>query len=230
MLRSCQLKLTGMKDAHVRIALLCGAVAGPLFALAVALEGAARADYDPLRHPISSLALGEHGWTQTANFIVCGILFTVYAVGLRPALTPGRGRLWAPILLAGWGLGMIGSGLFTTDPVSGYPPGSPASVTDPTTAGVLHDVFALPVFLGFPVLCAVMAARFIGERRVWWSVYTLASGVGFLVAFFLSSAGFSQQAGLVEVGGLLQRVTVAIGLSWLTLLAVHLSRRRSLRP
>ena len=216
-----------MKDAHVRLALLCGAAAGPLFALAAAVEGATRADYDPMRHPISSLALGEFGWTQTANFIVCGILFTVYALGLRPALKPGRGRLWAPILLAGWGLGMIGSGLFTTDPVSGYPPGSPASVTAPPTAGVLHDLFALPVFLGFPVLCAVMAVRFIGERRIAWSVYTLLSGVGFLVAFFLASAGFSQQAGLVEVGGLFQRLTVAIGLAWLTLLAVSLLRRRS---
>ncbi|GIG64705.1 DUF998 domain-containing protein [Phytomonospora endophytica] len=217
-----------MKDAHVRIALLCGAVGGPLFALTAAVAGATRADYDPLRHPISSLALGEHGWTQTANFIVCGILYTVYAAGLRPALKPGRGRLWAPVLLAGWGLGMIGSGLFITDPVSGYPPGTPDAVTDPTTTGTLHDLFALPVFLGFPVLCTIMTARFITERRIAWTVYTAVTATSFLIAFFASGAAFAQQPGLVEFGGLLQRLTVAIALTWLTLLALS-TRRRSLR-
>lgn len=40
--------------------LACGAIAGPLFVVAF-LEGATCDDYDPLRHPVSSLALGPSG-------------------------------------------------------------------------------------------------------------------------------------------------------------------------
>jgi len=225
-----QLKLTIMKALPAaRFPLLCGVVAGPLFVLAAAVEGATRADYDPMRHPVSSLALGEYGWTQTANFLIAGVLYIAYAAGLRSALKPGRGRLWGPILLALFGVGLLGSGLFTTDPVSGYPPGSPASVTDPTTAGTLHDLFALPVFFGLPVLCVILAVRFIGERRTGWAVYTLATAVAFLVGFFAAGTAFSQESGLVEFGGLLQRVTIVLGLTWLTLLAVHLLRVPSQR-
>jgi hypothetical protein len=31
------------------------------------IEGAMMPDYDPLRHPVSPLALGPYGWTQTAS-------------------------------------------------------------------------------------------------------------------------------------------------------------------
>jgi hypothetical protein len=47
--------------------LACGAIAGPLFTLAWVVEGATRAHYNPLRHPISSLELGDSGWMQPCN-------------------------------------------------------------------------------------------------------------------------------------------------------------------
>jgi hypothetical protein len=61
--------------------LSCGAIAGPLFIAAFLVEGATRAGYDPLRHPVSSLVLGDHGWTQTANFVVAGLLTLAFAAG-----------------------------------------------------------------------------------------------------------------------------------------------------
>ncbi len=74
--------------------LACGAIAGPLFVLVFLVEGATRAGYDPLRHPVSSLALGDHGWTQIANFVVAGLLTLAFAAGLRLALWPARGSMW----------------------------------------------------------------------------------------------------------------------------------------
>lgn len=74
-----------------RMLLLCGALGGPLFVVAFIIEGATRADYDPLRHPVSSLALGDSGWMQTTNFFVMGLLMLAYAVGLRRAFRPPRG-------------------------------------------------------------------------------------------------------------------------------------------
>ena len=55
--------------------LRCGLAAGPAFVAAFLVEGAVRDDYRPLRHPVSSLALGPRGWIQTGNFAVTGALF-----------------------------------------------------------------------------------------------------------------------------------------------------------
>ena len=62
------------KTIRTKTLLACGAIAGPLFVFAFLIEGATRADYDPLRQPVSSLALGDQGWTQSANFLVTGLL------------------------------------------------------------------------------------------------------------------------------------------------------------
>ena len=79
--------------------LACGAIAGLLFVLVFLLEGATRADYDPLRHPVSSLALGDYGWVQSANFVVAGLLTLAFSVGLRRVFRPPRarpgGRSWS---------------------------------------------------------------------------------------------------------------------------------------
>jgi hypothetical protein len=48
------------------------------------------------------------------------------------------------------------------------------------------------------------------------------TGLGFATGFLLASVGFSQAPGWVEVAGLLQRITITVGWTWLTLLAVHL--------
>jgi hypothetical protein len=42
--------------------------------------------------------------------------------------------------------------------------------------------------------------------------------------FILSSAGFEQAEGLVNLAGMFQRVAVTAGLGWLTLLALHFLR------
>ena len=79
--------------------LACGAIAGLLFVLVFLLEGATHANYDPLRHPVSSLALGDYGWVQSANFVVAGPLTLAFSVGLRRVFRPPRarpgGRSWS---------------------------------------------------------------------------------------------------------------------------------------
>ncbi len=57
-----------------------------------------------------------------------------------------------------------------------------------------------------------------------------ACGAIFAVAFVLSSTAFNQAESLVEFGGLLQRITITVGWSWLTLLAAHLLRAPSEIP
>ena len=55
-------------------------------------------------------------------------------------------------------------------------------------------------------------------------LHTVVTGVVFVGAFVLSSAGFGQAEELVELAGLLQRVAVIAGFGWLTLLAVRFLR------
>ena len=122
------IRLAGQARALLR----CGAWAGPAFAAAFLAEGAVRDGYRPLRHPVSSLALGPRGWTQTVNFAVTGALCLAGAAGLRLANDrPASGRLTSdqladsrtgPIMVAAAGAGLIVSAAFRTDPVGGYPP------------------------------------------------------------------------------------------------------------
>lgn len=209
-----------------RTLLACGAVAGPLFIVAFLIEGATRADYSPLRHPVSSLALGDHGWTQVVNFIVTGLLMLAYAVGLRRALRPGPGSTWGPVLVGLYAIGLIGAGIFVTDPLSGYPPGTPGRL-EYTTTGALHDLFSTPVFVALPAACFVFTRAFVQRGERGWAAYSAITGVVFIVGFLLASAGFNQTEGWVEIGGLLQRITITVGWGWLALLAVHVRRRQA---
>jgi hypothetical protein len=208
-------------DVVTRRMLWCGVAAGPLFLLTAVAEGATRADYDPLRHPVSSLALGPPGWVQVANFSVAGALYLGYAVGLWRAPRTVVGTRIGTILIGAAAVGLLGAAAFLTDPVSGYPPGTPSAAADYTTSGALHDLFSAPTFLGLPAAGFVFGHWFrkSGNRR--WATYSSGSAVMMLVFFGLASAAFNQVPVLVSIGGLFQRATVAIGFAWLTGLAIH---------
>jgi len=207
-----------------RALLACGAVAGPLFVAALLLEGAFRPHYSALRHPGSSLALGDLGWIQDVNFLVAGLLTLAYAVGLRQALRPGRAAIWGPVLVGWWAVGLLGAGLFVTDPVNGYPPGTPDHVAHSTVHGALHDLFSVPAFLALFAAFLVLRRRFVREGRRGWAAYSIVTAVLFIAAFVLSGLAFQQVGGLVDYGGLAQRGAVIVGWGWLTLLALHLRR------
>lgn len=196
--------------------LSCGLLAGPLFIVTFLVQGAFKGSgYDALRHPVSSLALGEHGWVQTANFLLAGGLTIAFAIGLwRSGLRAGA------VLIGVWGAGLIGAGVFVTDPVSGFPIGTPDKL-EYTTVGALHDGFSVPAFLA---LAAVQVVLSRGRGRKWF-VYSLLSAITFLIAFVLSGVGFDQHSSLVDVAGLFQRLSVTIGWAWLFALAARVLRR-----
>jgi hypothetical membrane protein len=205
-----------------RALLTCGVVAGPLFVATFLVEGAVRADYSPLRHPVSSLELGPGGWVQRLNFVVAGLLYVAFATGLLRTCRGGAGTSrWGSLLVGAHGVGLIGAGVFVTDPVSGYPRGTPDRPDAYTTGGAWHDGLSVLTFLGIPLAAALFAVWFArrGERA--WAAYSAVTAVLFLGAFVLASAAFSQSPGLVDRGGLYQRSAIILGLAWLTLLAVR---------
>jgi len=203
--------------------LACGVIAGPLFLVTLLVLGATREGYDAVRHPASSLAIGDLGWMQSVNFVVAGVLTLAFAIGVRRVLRP-VGGLWGPLLIGVWAVQLIIAGLFTSDPVSGYPPGTPAVPVRPTLSGTIHDAAAVPGFLGMAAACLVFAWWFAVRGERGRAAYSALSGVAFGVGLVLTGLGFAQVAGLVEIAGLLQRLTVAIGFLWQVLLAVRLLR------
>lgn len=212
---------------EIKTLLVSGALAGPLFTLMWIIESATRSNYNPLRHPVSSLALGDFGWMQVVNFLLAGLSSLAFAIGLWLALRHQRGSFWGPLLVAVWAVGLLGAGVFITDPVSGYPPGTPNLLLNNTTHGALHDQFSLLGFLALTAACFVFASYFAARRQRSWTIYCILTGILFPIGIFLASAAFAQTENLVAFGGLIQRVTVTLGWTWLTLLAIHLLKAAS---
>lgn len=199
--------------AGVLILLLCGVVAGPVFFAVFLREGAGRPGYRPLRHPVSSLAIGPRGWRQTANFHVAGALSMLFAIGLWH---DGPSR-WGAVLIGLRGLGLVAAGLFRADPVSGYPPGTPGQPKPPTVVGTLHNVLALGEFVALAMACFVFAS----SGGPGWHAYSVASAWLFVVTMVLTTVALHQVPRLVEYGGLCQRTGLAIAWTWHTVLALR---------
>ena len=201
--------------------LRCGLAAGPVFVTAFVAQGAARDGYRPLRHPVSSLALGPGGWAQAANFAVTGTLFLAAAAGLSRARDRAAGPRAGPALIGAAGAGLIGSALFPADPVSGYPPGTPSTPRAPSRAGTLHNLAAIPVFLGLPAAAAGASWRSFQAGQRGWGLYCAGTAITMPAAMTLAGAGFGQSSRLVRLGGLFQRAAIVTGFAWLTALCAR---------
>lgn len=192
--------------------------------------GAARSGYDWKRLPVSSLAIGRRGWLQRLNFVLVGVLYSCAAQGLWHSPRRGVGSRAVPALVAGVGVGLIGSGVFATDPVGGVPPrasgevtpgGSSSGETGPSLAGRLHNVFAIPIFAGIPLAglaSAITALRFKNYR---WASYSVASALAMVGSFGLFGSAFGDGSRLAGKGGVFQRISIGVGFGWLTAVSLR---------
>jgi hypothetical protein len=217
--------IPGKSQAWTRKRLRCGVAAGPIFIAVFLLEGAVRHGYRPLRHPVSSLALGPRGWIQTGNFAVTGTLFLAAATGLARAGDPAASGRAAPALIGAAGAGLIGSAVFTTDPVSGYPPRTSDALTQPSRTGTAHNLAAVPVFLGLPAAAFACGWQSWRAGRHRFAVYSAGAAVTMLTSMALAGAGFSQSPRLVNLGGLFQRASIITGFTWVAALSAQALRR-----
>jgi Protein of unknown function (DUF998) len=212
----------GWLVGQARRLLRCGMWAGPLFTAVFLAEGTVRDGYRPLRHPVSSLALGPRGWIQTVNFAVTGVLTLAGAAGLR--LTGDRlaGSRAGPVLVAAAGAGLIASAAFRTDSVGGYPPGTPDMPAGFSRAGTAHNLAAIPVFFGLPAAAAGYGWRsWRAGQRPGFAVYCATTAVIMPVTMVLAGAGFGQSSRLGGYGGLFQRASIITGFAWLTALSAR---------
>ena len=105
-----------------------GVLAGPFYLVVGLAQALTREGYDISRHDLSLLANGPLGWIQIVNLVLSGLMTVAAGVGMRRALRVlggGRGAVWGPRLVAGYGLGLVGAGIFVADPMYGFPLGTP---------------------------------------------------------------------------------------------------------
>src|SRR5215813_14180942 len=211
----------GERPVAIRL-LLAGGVIGPLLFIVVFLiEGATRPHYSVWQDAVSALELGEGGWMQRANFIVCGVLVFGFAIGLRRVLRTGHGSTWGPILLGLVGLCLIGAGIFVTDPGLGYP--HEAKTITLTVHGILHNLFSLFGFISLPAACFVLARRDAADPAAHgWAWYSVATGLLVVIFEVLTAVATA----LNGPAGLTQRIFLIVGWSWIALHAIRLMRKK----
>jgi hypothetical membrane protein len=209
----------------VRALLIAGAVGPLLFIVTFLIEGATRPGYSVWRNFVSQLATGDGGWVQIANFLICGTLMLAFTVGFSRALRPRS--IAGTILIGVFGLALIVAGIFVTDPALGYPPGSSAS--DPRTLhGGIHGVAGLVAFTTLAAAAFVMARHFsrVPEARG-WAIYSLVVGALIFALFVLSTVtSVLDERGVWPDApvGILQRISIITGWTWLAALALRLLR------
>jgi hypothetical protein len=201
-----------------RLLLLCGVVGGPLFVVAFLALGATRKGYDPMRQPVSALAMGPEGWLQQVNFCLTAALMLAAAYGLHLAGPAHRNSFWAPLLIGLFALGLLGAGIFVTD-ITGL--SSAPERSRRTRPAVLHDLFSFLAFASLIAACFVFAGLFSAAARPGWSAYCGACGVLLILGFVLFARGFSRPGPMASVAGLLQRLTIATGWLWVSSLCAN---------
>jgi hypothetical protein len=209
--------LSGASVDH--ILLTAGALAGPVYICVGLGQALLRPGFDITRHDLSLLANGDLGWIQIGNFLLSGVLVIAGAFGLRKTLHSGPGRTWGPVLLAGYGLGLIGAGLFVADPAFGFPPGTPADANSISWHGLLHILTAA---LGFAALigsCGVFSRRFAAEHKSGWTAYSMLTGLVFLAGFVGVASGSGNSWSVIGFW-----IAVVLAWSWITAISLRYLR------
>ncbi|MFV8175063.1 DUF998 domain-containing protein [Mycolicibacterium peregrinum] len=179
-------------DVRVTSALLAAGVVGGLLLTVVSYTLAfTRPGFDLARHANSMLALGDWGWVQSVDFVVCGLLLIAFGAGIwRVAAGIRSGRI-AAVCVGLYGLlaGVV-VGLNPTDPGAGFPPGSPG-VEKVSTSATIHGAAGGLGFLAMTRGCFVLARYFAGIGDRVWAVTSAAIGVAILavLAYMGSHSG-----------------------------------------
>lgn len=208
---------SGTRGDRPSVALVAGAVAGPLLVVSSFAQGLVRDGFDFASHPPSALALGPAGLLQQATFVLSGSLLVVGGAGLRGT---GLGR-WAPRLVVVLGGSLAAAGVFRMDPAFGFPPGTAPGIGGPVSwHAAVHGVL-------FPVgLLALVGAALVAARRwaeVGRSAMSRATWVAAGSSLVLSS--WPDLGG--DPGGRFvpMWVGVTIGYAWTSLLFVDVIRQ-----
>ncbi|BCJ46276.1 hypothetical protein GCM10010168_52270 [Actinoplanes ianthinogenes] len=194
-----------------------GVIAGPFYVTVSLAQALTRDGFRLDKHAWSLLENGSLGWIQITNFLLTGLMTIAAAAGLRRAMTTGRGHRWAPRLITVYGVSMLGAGIFTADPASGFPVGTP-EITTVSGHGMLHFVAGGIGFLCLIAACLVLGSRFARTGRAALAWFSRVTGIVFLAAFAGIASGSHGPVTPAFVAAVL------LVWAWLATVCVHFSR------
>ena len=211
------------KGRH-NLLLFCGFIAPLIFITSFFIQGIYKPGFNSLRHPVSSLSLGANGWIQVVTFIVTGLLIVCFSVEVQSRL---KDKMISALFVL-VGIGLIASGIFSTDPLFGYPDDQAMLHKEFTVHGKLHSVSALFVFIGIPILCFKISNLLRAAGKTFAGYYSVITGVTMLLLFVLTGFALNNFLGLGPWGGLIQRACIITGFLWISLAAVYLHVNKDL--
>jgi hypothetical protein len=180
--------------------------------------------YSPISQAESDLAVGPFGYVMAINFVNRGVLSLLFVFAflgaVRLAGESGREYRTGAILLGVWGVGALLLAVFPTDV-----PSTPVS-----PHGAIHLVVALVAFAG-GALGELSISRALGRNRVMQAVRQPAIAISVLAVVMmfveLGLPVFSHLSN--EIGGLTERIFLALVLLWLLVVSAYLARSPSLK-
>ncbi len=188
-------------------------VAVILYIFTVIVLGSLRPGYNHLTQYISEL--GEVGASNAiilnSVLILDGLLIIAFAFGLHRGISEGKRSWIGPALVAVFGVGLVGGGIFPCGP--GCAPESSQTI--------MHNL------AGFPALVAIIFAPLIISRRLKrdsrWKGYDTFSLVIGIAAIPLIIANFTVFPS-IGFAGLGQRLVLVVQLGWYIVMAIGLLR------
>ncbi|HKY53245.1 MAG TPA: DUF998 domain-containing protein [Anaerolineales bacterium] len=178
-----------LKSEKTKLLLTGSVLAGPIYIIVGIAQILTREGFDITRHPLSMMSLGNLGWIQIANFIITGLLVITGAIGMGRLARAGKCSRWGALLVGIYGLGVLGGGIFVTDPALGFPPGTPN--TYPQTMswhGLLHFISGQVGFLALIAASFVFARFFAKNGLRGWAMFSALTGALFLFAIMSTIA------------------------------------------
>jgi hypothetical protein len=194
-----------------------GVLAGAVFEVSVLVQGLTRHGFRIAHDDASLLSNGPLGWIQVTTFLVAGAMTIVAAAGMRRAMA----SRWAPRLIAIYGAGLIGAGIFSADPADGFGPGAPlGKAAHVSWHGAGHLIAASIGFAALIAACFVVARYYARQGRRGMASYSRVTGVLFGAAFAGVATGSSSSAIVLPF-----YAAVLAAFAWLAIVSVDLYRR-----
>ena len=179
--------------------------------------------YSPISQAESDLAVGQYGYIMTINFLNRGIfsLLFVYAFlkMIRPPEVENKQHRRGIFLMSVWGIGSLLLAIFPTDVPS----------TLVSWHGVIHLLVAILAFIG-GALGELYLSLHLTRNKEWLSVKAYVLNISYLaVIFCLMVIGlpFVLPKLSTNIGGLIERIFIALVLLWMAIISVCQLRKKS---
>ncbi|GAC1631166.1 MAG: hypothetical protein NVS4B7_19370 [Ktedonobacteraceae bacterium] len=207
---SMQPELSNRKRSIIlRLCIWAGVVGPILFTLVFTIDGLLKPGYSAMSQAVSYLAVGSNGWIQDANFMVLGLLLTLFALGfsqwMRPVIKQSQ-LLVSTIFLLSAALGYVGAALF----IAAAPDES-----QNVMHVVLHTISFQVIFFSLPIACIIIGWQL--RKIVAWSGYgwySIITACITIIPALFSVASFFSAAGTQSLGGFFNRIFVIEALAW----------------